>query len=179
MRRSRYGRVSVQPPAGGGKSRGPSGRGLTEQAWPTKSDFDTALHPGLFLCPPPPGGGGGVGSDPMPSQRRMVVERRARSHSKDLDKTVPKHFLKFKIEVTCQAKVRSKVKIGCIQVADLWDLKRSIFRPKQDQANVPTKDFFIFSSGQGQGQVKKTSPNQSLQMSRLACMFHGPFWTKN
>ena len=72
----------------------------------------------------------------------MAVERWARRHSKDLDETLPKHFRKFKIEVTCQVKVRSKVKIGCIQVADRRDLKRSIFRRKlfictpKDQAKV-------------------------------------------
>ena len=53
-----------------------------------------------------------------------------RRHSKDLDETLPNHFRKFKIEVTCQVKIRSKVKIGCFQVADRGDLKRSIFRPK-------------------------------------------------
>ena len=99
--------------------------------------------PGLFLYPPQPGGGGGwVGSDPLLSQKRMDVERRTRRHSKDLDETLPNHFQKFKIEVTCQVKVRSNVKIGCFQVADRSDLKRSMFRPKlsictpKDQAKV-------------------------------------------
>ena len=84
--------------------------------------------PGLFLYPPQPGG-----SDPTPpllSRKRMDVERRTRRHSKDLDETLRNRFRKFKIEVTCQVKVRSKVKIGCFQVADRSDLKRSIFRPK-------------------------------------------------
>ena len=73
------------------------------------------------------------GSDPPPPpaiSKRMDVERRTRRHSKDLDETLPYHFRKFKIEVTRQVKVRSKVKIGCFQVADRSDLKRSIFRPK-------------------------------------------------
>ena len=72
----------------------------------------------------------------------MDIERRTKRHSKDLDETLPNHLRKFKIEVTCQVKVRSKVNIGCFQVADRSDLKRSIFRttlstctPK-DQANV-------------------------------------------
>ena len=47
----------------------------------------------------------------------MAVERWARRQSKDLDETHPKHFRKFKNKVTCPVKVRSKVKIGCIQVA--------------------------------------------------------------
>ena len=99
--------------------------------------------PGLFLYPPQPGGG--VGSDPpVLSRKRTDVERRTRRHSKDLDETLPNHFRKFKIEVTCQVKVRSKVKIGCFQVAYRSDLKRSIFRPKlsictpKDQAKVLT-----------------------------------------
>ena len=89
------------------------------------------------------------GSDPTPpllSRKRMDVERRTRRHSKDLDETLPNHFRKFKIEVTCQVKVRSKVKIGCFQVADRSDLKRSIFRPNlsictpKDQAKVLTSE---------------------------------------
>ena len=55
--------------------------------------------PGLLLYPPTPGGRG-VGSDPVLSQKRMVIEIWARRNSKDLDKTLSKHFLKFKIEVT-------------------------------------------------------------------------------
>ena len=71
-------------------------------------------------------------------------------HSKDLDETFPNHFRKFKIEVTCQVKVRSKVKIGCIQVADHRDLKRNIFRPKRfictpkDQAKVLTSEIVSY-----------------------------------
>ena len=97
------------------------------------------------------GGGGGVGSDPpLLSRKRMDVERRTRRHSKDLDETLPNNFRKFKIEVTCQVKVRSKVKIGCFQVADRSDLKRSIFRPKlsictpKDQAKVLTSEIVSY-----------------------------------
>ena len=80
----------------------------------------------------------------------MDVERWTRRHSKDLDKTLPNHFRKFKIEVTCQVKVRSKVKIGCFQVADRSDLKRSICRPKlsictpKDQAKVLTSEIVSY-----------------------------------
>ena len=92
----------------------------------------------------------GGGSDPTPvlSRKRMVIEIWARRNSKDIDKTLSKHFRKFKIEVTCQAKIRSKVKIGCFQVADRRDLKRSIFRPKlsictpKERAKVLASDFF-------------------------------------
>ena len=74
--------------------------------------------------------GGRIRPPPLLSRKRMDVERRTRRHSKDLDETLPNHVRKFKIEVTCQVKVRSKVKIGCFQVADCSDLKRSMFRPK-------------------------------------------------
>ena len=65
--------------------------------------------PGLFLYPPQPGG-----SDPTPllSRKRMDVERRTRRHSKDLDETLPNHFRKFKIEVTCQVKGQNRVFSG-------------------------------------------------------------------
>ena len=80
----------------------------------------------------------------------MDVERRTRRHSKDIEETLLNHFRKFKIEVTCQVKVRSKVKIGCFQVADRSDLKRSIFRPKlsicapKDQAKVLTSEIVSY-----------------------------------
>ena len=80
----------------------------------------------------------------------MDVERRTRRHSKDLDETLPNNFRKFKIEVTCQVKVRSKVKIGCFQVADRSDLKCSIFGPKlsictpKDQAKVLTSEIVSY-----------------------------------
>ena len=82
----------------------------------------------------------------------MDVERRTRRHSKDLDETLPNNFRKFKIEVTCQVKVRSKVKIGCFQVADRNDLKRSIFRLKlsictpKDQTKVLTSEIVSYFS---------------------------------
>ena len=76
--------------------------------------------------------------------------------------------------MTCQVKVRSKVKIGCFQVADRSDLKRGIFHPKlsiftpKDQAKVLTSEIvFLFSPGQGQGQVRKGHQIQNFHMSRL------------
>ena len=81
----------------------------------------------------------------------MDVERRTRRRSKDLDETLRNHFRKFKIEVTCQVKVRSKVKIEFFfQVADRSDLKRSIFLPKlfictpKDQAKVLTSEIVSY-----------------------------------
>ena len=95
----------------------------------------------------------------------MDVERRTRRHSKDLDETLPKNFRKFKIEVTCQVKVRSKVKIGCFQVADRSDLKRSIFRPKlsictpKDQAKVLTSEIVSYFVQIRSRSGQKRSPN--------------------
>ena len=98
----------------------------------------------------------------------MDVERRARRHSKDLDETLPNHFRKFKIEVTCQVKVRSKVKIGCFQVADRSDLKRSMFRPKlsictsKDQAKVPTSEIVSYLA-----QVKVKVRSEKVTKSKI------------
>ena len=94
--------------------------------------------------------GGRIRPPPVLSRKRMDVERRTRRHSKDLDETLPNHFRKFKIEVTCQVTVRSKDKIGCFQVAGRSDLKRSIFRPKisictpKDHAKVLTSEIFSY-----------------------------------
>ena len=115
----------------------------------------------------------------------MDVERRTRRHSKDLDETLPNHVRKFKIEVTCQVKVRSKFKIGCFQVADRSDLKRSIFRPKlsictpKDQAKVLTSEIVPYLS-----QVKVKVRSEKVTKPKIfKCvvwhMFYGPFWTKN
>ena len=122
------------PPAGGGKSRGPAGRGLTRQRLGC-----SCTHHSL---------GGRIRPPHVLSRKRMNDERRTRRHSKDLDEKLTNHFRKWEIEATCHVKVRSKVKIGCIQVADHRGLKRSIFRPKfyictpKDQAKVLTVIFF-------------------------------------
>ena len=115
----------------------------------------------------------------------MDVERRTRRHSKDLDETLPNLFRKFKIEVTCQVKVRSKVKIGCFQVAERSDLKRSMIRPKlsictpKDQAKVLTSEIVSYLS-----QVKVMVRSEKVTKPKIfKCvvwhMFYGPFWTKN
>ena len=115
----------------------------------------------------------------------MDVERRTRQHSKDLDETLPNHFRKCKIEVTCQVKVRSKVKIGCIQVANRSDLKRSIFRPKLSictpkyQAKVLTSEVVSYLA-----QVKVKVRSEKVTKPKIFKwvvwhMFYGPFWTKN
>ena len=127
----------------------------------------TPPPPGLFLYPPQPGGG--VGSDPpLLSRKRMDVERQTRRHSKDLDETLPNHFRKFKIEVTCQVKVRSKVKIGCFQVANRSVLKRSMFRPKlsictpKDRAKVLTSEIVSYLA-----QVKVKVRSEKVTKSKI------------
>ena len=55
-------------------------------------------------------GGGGI-TPPMPSHEPLVEESRARRHSKALHKTRQNHLSELKIEVKCEVKVRSKVKI--------------------------------------------------------------------
>ena len=127
------------------------------------------------------------GSDPTPvlSRKRMDVERRTRRHSKDLDEKLRNHFGKFEIEVTCQVKVRSKVKIGCFQAADSSDLKRSIFCPKlsictpKDQAKVLTSEIVSYIA-----QIKVKVRSEKFTKPKIFKwvvwhMFYGPFWTKN
>ena len=55
-------------------------------------------------------GAGGL-SRPLLSREPLVVESRARRYSKSLYKTHPKNLSELNIEVTCEVKVRSKVKI--------------------------------------------------------------------
>ena len=57
-------------------------------------------------------GGGGVKRPHVITRERMVAERRATRRSKALDESILKRPLNFPNEVTCQVKVRSKVKIG-------------------------------------------------------------------
>ena len=140
-----------------------------------------SLYP-HWLKPPQPGG-----SDPTPvlSRKRMDVVRRTRRHSKDLDKTLPNHFWKFKIEVTCQDKVRSKVKIGNFQAADRSDLKRGIFRPKflictpKDQIKVLTSEIVSYLA-QVKVKVRSEKVTKPKNLKWVDWhMFYGPFWTKN
>ena len=64
--------------------------------WPPSSAW------GRLITPPPP---------PAISRTVLVLESRARRHSKALHKTHQKHLSELKIEVTREVKVRSKVKI--------------------------------------------------------------------
>ena len=54
---------------------------------------------------------GGAYHAPLLSSEPLVVESRARRHSKALHNTHPKLLSELKIEVTCEVKARSKVKI--------------------------------------------------------------------
>ena len=62
------------------------------------------------------GGGGGVKRPHVITRERMAAERRTMRRSKALDETILKHPLNFPNEVTCQVKVRSKVKIGAFRL---------------------------------------------------------------
>ena len=55
--------------------------------------------------------GGGLSPDPLVSCEPLVVESRARCRSKSLHKTHLRQLKELKIEVICEVKVSSKVKI--------------------------------------------------------------------
>ena len=54
---------------------------------------------------------GGLITPPLLSREPLVVESRARRHSKGLHKMHQNHLSELKIEITCEVKVRSKVEI--------------------------------------------------------------------
>ena len=56
---------------------------------------------------------------PLLSREPLVVETRARRLSNALDKALQNHVSELKIEVTCEVKVRSKVKIRRFDVLGL------------------------------------------------------------
>ena len=60
--------------------------------------------------------GRGVKRPHVITRERMAAERRPMRRSKALDETILKHPLNFPNEVTCQVKVRSKVKIGAFRL---------------------------------------------------------------
>ena len=72
-------------------------------------------------------------SRPLLSREPLVVESRARRHSKALHKTHQTHLSEFKIEVTCEVKVRSKVKIQRFDVLGPGDQDYRNWRPKLRQ----------------------------------------------
>ena len=72
---------------------------------------------------------GGLSRPPLLSREPLVVESRARRHSKALHKTHPKHLCELKIEVTCEVKVRSNVKIRRFDVLGPWGPGIRIIEP--------------------------------------------------
>ena len=71
-------------------------------------------------------GGGGFKRPHVITRERMAAERRATRRSKALDETILKHSLNFTNEVTCQVKVRSKVKIGAFRLRAVETSKLSV-----------------------------------------------------
>ena len=76
----------------------------------------------MFLNPSPPGllahpwvPGGAYHAPPA------ISRSRARRHSNALDNALQNHVSEFKIEVTCEVKVRSNVKIRRFDVLGPWD----------------------------------------------------------
>ena len=64
-----------------------------------------------YWCGAPMSAWGGGLSRPLLSRERLVVKSRAWRNWKSLHKTLPKHLSGLKIDVTCEVKIRSKVKI--------------------------------------------------------------------
>ena len=71
-------------------------------------------------------GGGGVKRPHVITRERMAAERRTMRRLKALDETILKHPLNFPNEVTCQVKVRSKVKIGAFRLRAVETSKSSV-----------------------------------------------------
>ena len=89
----------MPPPPGRAKvARPPAVRELTRHRLGYWRTLDCLVG---LITPPPP----------LLSHEPLVVESRARRHSKALHKTHPKLLNELKIEVTCEVKVRSKVEI--------------------------------------------------------------------
>ena len=91
----------------------------------------TAFNPavaGVFRHPRLSGGegGGGVKRPHVITRERMAAERRATRRSKALDETILKYLLHFPNEVTCQVKVRSKIKIGAFRLRAVETSKLSV-----------------------------------------------------
>ena len=110
------GAESAPPPAGRVRLNTPAGRGLTRQLLGYFATRDLL-------------GGGDVKRPHVITRERMAAERRATRRSKALDETILKHPLNFPNEITCQVKVRSKVKIGAFRLRAV-DLKIISFGPK-------------------------------------------------
>ena len=81
---------------------------------------------GVLRHPRLAGGGGGVKRPHVITRERMAAERRTMRRLKALDETILKHPINFPNEVTCQVKVRSKVKIGAFRLRAVETSKLSV-----------------------------------------------------
>ena len=81
---------------------------------------------GVLRHPRLAGGGGGVKRPHVITRERMAAERRTMRRLKALDETILNHPLNFPNEVTCQVKVRSKVKIGAFRLRAVETSKLSV-----------------------------------------------------
>ena len=70
--------------------------------------------------------GRGVKRPHVITRERIAAERRTMRRLKALDETILKHPLNFPNEVTCQVKVRSKVKIGAFRLRAVETSKLSV-----------------------------------------------------
>ena len=117
--------------------------------------------PGVFRHPRLAEGGGGVKRPHVITRERMAAERRPMRRSKALDETILKHPLNFPNEVTCQVKVRSKVKIGAfslraVETSTLSVLGQTLLRVLlKYRARHWLSKCLILSSVQGQDHVTK------------------------
>ena len=106
-------------------------------------------------------GGGGVKRPHVITRERMAAERRPKRRSKALDETILKRPLNFPNEVTCQVKVRSKVKIGAfrlraVETSKLPVLGQNLLRVLlKYRARHWLSKCLILSPVQGQDQVTK------------------------
>ena len=101
---------------------------------------------------------GGLITPPLLSREPLVVESRARRYSKALDKTLQNQVNKLKIEVTCEVKVRSKVKIRRFDVLGPGDQDYRTWWPKLRQNVV--KDM-VKAWYEYKWHTKKTSRSRS------------------
>ena len=109
--------------------------GLWLGIYSTYHKSDVVSHMSLIpgscwgISPPATRWGGGGVKRPQPhviTRERMAAERRATRRSKALNETILKHPLNFSNEVTCQVKVRSKVKIGAFRLRAVETSKLSV-----------------------------------------------------
>ena len=127
------------------------------------------------------GGGGGVKRPHVITRERMAAERRTMRRLKALDETILKHPLNFPNEVTCQVKVRSKVKIGAFRLRAVETSKLSVLGQNLPRVLLKYRarhwlsECLILSSVQGQDQVTEVTIHKT-QISEVWHMFCGLFY---